>query len=164
MASKHILYNRTVRLRDNALKGFRYCLDVAGCQEAILGICPNHSRIHSSSPPDCTGAWDNEVSMLVILVAKTFHFPLFELNYLLLASRGALQASRGALWNLVSKSTCYQPIPYTSPFIQHSQVPIFLLFIRNLDHLLDHLSCPDRPILVKVEVRFGSHVRIFHLQ
>lgn len=158
MASKHILYNRIVRLRDDALKGFRYCPDVAGCQEAILGICPHHSRIHSSSPPDRTGAWDNEVSILVILVAKTFHFPLFDLNYLLLASRGALSFQPCGIWWASPPATCLFPTSY------NSQVPIFLFCIRNLYHLLDHLRCPDRPILVKVEARFGSHIRIFHLK
>lgn len=162
MASKPILYNRIVRLCDDALKGFRYCLDVAGCQEAILGICPNHSRIHSSSPPDCTAAWDNEVSIPVILVAKTFHFPLFDRNYLLPASRGALLFQPCGIWWVRPHASCLFPTHLPSSY--NSQVPIFLRFIRNLDHLLDHLSCPDRPILVKVEARFVSHIRIFHLQ
>lgn len=116
MASKPILYNRIVRLRDDALKGFRYCLDVAGCQETILGICPNHSRIHSSSPPDCTGAWGNEVSILVILVAKTFHFPLFDRNYLLLASRGALLFQPCGIWWARPHASCLFPTHLPSSY------------------------------------------------
>lgn len=48
--------------------------------EAIIGLCLEHSWTHSPGISDLTVTWNNELKMLVILWAKTFHFPLLELK------------------------------------------------------------------------------------
>lgn len=114
--------------------------------EAIIGFCLNFSWTHIPDTPDDTGAWENEFYLLVILGAKTFHFPLFKVK--LSPSSIKKRPFVTAFWDFVSKSKFHLTISYMTPFILQLSNPNLFALYPNLHYPLNHFSCPDQPTLV----------------